>query len=676
MKNTGKSLRELTLRGIILGTLITLVFTASNVYLGLKVGMTFASSIPAAVISMAVLKMFKDSSILENNIVQTQASAAGCISSIIFVMPALVMIGYWNGFPLWQTFLICAAGGTLGVIFTIPLRYAMVVRSKLPYPEGVAAAVILKTADKNAENGESSAKSGVKLLALGAGLSSMFSLCTGGLRILVDGFTLTGKIGAAIFSLGTGYSFALLGAGLLIGIGGGFSLLVGTVLCWGVGIPALTSIIPNTDALAAEDFSSLLWASKLRFAGAGCIAVSALWTLIVLIKPIIKGLKESMEIAAEATTGEVESRLTDLSFKHMIIYAVISILIICGVFYHFVSNFEMPGLWAWSFVIVGTLLAVMVGFLLAASCGYMSGLIGSSSSPISGVTIISVVIISVFFLVLSGSFGVFDIQGGREFVTAFTLFTATVVNATASISNDNLQDLKTGQLVGASPKHQQVALIIGTIIGAFVIAPVLELLYNSYGFPGAMPRENMDPSMTLNAPQATLMASIAKGIFNHDLEWTYINIGLILGIVLIIVNVVIKKATNNKMFIAPLAVGLGIYLPSSVNVVIIIGSFASYFIVRYIKKKFTDKDEQNNKVIYLESRNNLMAAGLIVGESLMGVLMAFILTLSISTGGSDAPLALELGLDTSTTAVISFIIFFGSSVFVLNKIVSGVIKNK
>lgn len=674
MNTSNNSIREMTLRGIILGTLITLVFTASNVYLGLKVGMTFASSIPAAVISMAVLRMFKDSSILENNIVQTQASAAGCISSIIFVMPAMVMIGYWNDFPFWQTFLICAAGGTLGVIFTVPLRYAMVVKSNLPYPEGVAAAVILKTADKKSSDGESQAQSGVKLLALGAGLSSVFTFCTSGLRILVDGFTMTGKLGAAVFSLGTGYSFALLGAGLLIGIGGGFSLLIGTVLCWAVGVPVLTSILPNPDALPIEDFSSVVWATKLRFAGAGCIAISALWTLIVLIKPIIKGLIDSMELAKEAKAGDIDSRFTDLSFKQMIIYTVVSILIICGVFYKFTNNIDIPALWAWSFVILGTLLAVLIGFLLAASCGYMAGLIGSSSSPISGITIISVVVISLSYLLLSGAQGIFNIEGGRDFVTAFTLFTATVVNATACISNDNLQDLKTGQLVGASPKHQQVALIIGTIIGAFVIAPVLELLYNSYGFPGAMPREHMDPNLALNAPQATLMASIAKGIFNHHLEWTYIIVGLILGAVIIALNLFIKKVTKGKMFVAPLAVGLGIYLPSSVNVVIIIGSIASYFIVRRLKRKFTDKAQLQEKLSVLDSRNNLMAAGLIVGESLMGVIMALVLTVSISAGGSDAPLAIDLGLNSTVIAVLSFVIFFGGLAYVLRKIVAGTSK--
>ena len=670
MKIHTHNLTELTVRGILLGTIITLVFTASNVYLGLKVGMTFASSIPAAVISMAFLRMFKDSSILENNIVQTQASAAGCISSVIFVMPAMIMVGYWNDFPFWQTFLICAAGGILGVIFTIPLRYAMVVKSTLPYPEGVAAAVILKTGEKEgADSDGSDAKRGVKLLMIGSLLSSVFAFCTSGLRILLDGFTVTGKIGAAVFSLGTGYSFALLGAGLLIGIGGGISLLVGTILCWGVGIPVLTCIFPADAGTAPADFASTLWTTKLRFAGAGCIAISALWTLVVLLKPIISGLKDSIEIARESVAGEIDERNTDLSLKHMLMIAAFSILIIGSVFYSFASNVNIPALWIWSFVIVGTMLAVLIGFMLAAACGYMAGLIGSSSSPISGITIISVVIVSLVFMMLSTLGNIFDVEGGRRFVTAFTLFTATVVNAIASISNDNLQDLKTGLLVNASPRKQQIALIIGTSIGAMVIAPVLELLYNSYGLPGALPREGMDPNMALNAPQATLMASIVSGIFNESLEWTFIFVGLALGAVLIVFNVFLKKVSAKKLFLSPLAVGLGIYLPSSVNVVIILGAISSYFIFRRVRNSCSTSQEQEKELVNVDKRNNLVAAGLIVGESLMGVLLAIVLTVSISAGGSETPLALPLSLDPALISVISFIVFFTGFFYVL-KLVS------
>ena len=670
MKIHTHNLTELTVRGILLGTIITLVFTASNVYLGLKVGMTFASSIPAAVISMAFLRMFKDSSILENNIVQTQASAAGCISSVIFVMPAMIMVGYWNDFPFWQTFLICAAGGILGVIFTIPLRYAMVVKSTLPYPEGVAAAVILKTGEKEgADSDGSDAKRGVKLLMIGSLLSSVFAFCTSGLRILLDGFTVTGKIGAAVFSLGTGYSFALLGAGLLIGIGGGISLLVGTILCWGVGIPVLTCIFPADAGTAPADFASTLWTTKLRFAGAGCIAISALWTLVVLLKPIISGLKDSIEIARESVAGEIDERNTDLSLKHMLMIAAFSILIIGSVFYSFASNVNIPALWIWSFVIVGTMLAVLIGFMLAAACGYMAGLIGSSSSPISGITIISVVIVSLVFMMLSTLGNIFDVEGGRRFVTAFTLFTATVVNAIASISNDNLQDLKTGLLVNASPRKQQIALIIGTSIGAMVIAPVLELLYNSYGLPGALPREGMDPNMALNAPQATLMASIVSGIFNESLEWTFIFVGLALGAVLIVFNVFLKKVSAKKLFLSPLAVGLGIYLPTSVNVVIILGAISSYFIFRRVRNSCSTSQEQEKELVNVDKRNNLVAAGLIVGESLMGVLLAIVLTVSISAGGSETPLALPLSLDPALISVISFIVFFTGFFYVL-KLVS------
>ncbi|MCR5537166.1 MAG: oligopeptide transporter, OPT family [Succinivibrio sp.] len=665
--NNQTTLTELTFRGILLGTLITLVFTASNVYLGLKVGMTFASSIPAAVISMAVLRMFKDSSILENNIVQTQASAAGCISSVIFVMPALIMLGYWNGFPFGQTFLICAAGGVLGVIFTIPLRYAMVVKSSLPYPEGVAAAVILKTAEQDKHQGGHESREGVKLLVSGSLISSVFALCTNGFRVLTDGITLTTKLSSAVFTLSTGYSFALLGAGLLIGTGGGISMLLGVVLCWGMGVPLLTSILPNPDNLSAYDFAMQLWVDKIRLAGAGCIAIGAVWTLVVMLKPILKGLEESAQLAKAAKEDLVDAHNTDLSMSQMLWIMVFSLLIIGAVFSSFVSNLQMPLLWSSLFVLTGTLLAALIGFVLAAACGYMAGLIGSSSSPISGITIISVVIIALVYMLLSSCGGIFELEGGRQFVTAFTLFTATLVNAVASISNDNLQDLKTGLLVHASPKKQQIALIIGTIIGAMVIAPVLEILYNGYGFPGAMPREGMDETLALNAPQATLMASIVKGIFESNLDWTYIFAGLLLGGVLIAANWLLRRYTQNRMYLAPLAVGLGIYLPSSVNVIVIVGALASYFLRRYLIKRCA-QDELADAQDQQSKRSNLIAAGLIVGESLMGVILAVILTLSISLGGSEAPLALSLNLPALLTGTVTFIIFICGCIYVVKKI--------
>ena len=654
------STTELTFRGVLLGALITLIFTASNIYLGLKVGMTFASSIPAAVISMAVLRMFKNSSILENNIVQTQASAAGCLSSVIFIFPSLLMIGYWNSIPLMEVFLLCATGGILGVIFTIPLRYAMVVKSSLPYPEGIAAAEILKTGQQENRN---ESKKGVLLLFISSLISGGFSLCTNGFRIFVDTITLSTKVGSACFSLGVGFSFAMLGAGLLIGLGAGLSLLLGIAICWGVAIPWMSSVLPVPDGLSAEDFINVLWAQKLRFAGAGCIAISAIWTLFIYIKPIINGLIESSHNSKnELQHDELH---TNISLRGMICIFISSTIIIMLTFYKFASAIDIPLAWTLTYTIGGTLMAVIIGFVLASACGYMAGLIGSSSSPISGISIISVIIIALSFYGIANSQGLFDIEGGKQFVTAMTLFASSAVIAIAAISNDNMQDLKTGLLVGASPRKQQIALIIGCIVGAIVIAPVIDLLYHSYGFTGAMPRENMDPAMALNAPQAVLMATLAKGIFIGDLDWTYILLGIILGIILIAFDAILKRLSHNKLFIAPLAVGLGIYLPSSVNALIIAGSVFAFLCKKAIRKQNNDTEDKEKQLDAFSRRSNLIAAGLIVGESMMGVIMAAILTISLSQGGSEAPLAINLGLDTTSSHIVSIVAFCALTFIVL-----------
>ncbi len=668
--NNKPSIAEFTLRGILLGSFITLIFTASNVYLGLKIGSTFASSIPAAVISMAFLRMFKNSSILENNIVQTLASSAGCISAVIFVIPALIMIGYWNSFPFWKTFLICAAGGVLGVIFTIPLRNALVVRSSLPYPEGVAAAEILKSANEaSEEDNRNETNKGVKLLAFSTLISGLFSLCTGGFKLFTGGVSMSGMVGASVFSISAGFSFALLGSGFLIGVGGGVSLLIGTFLCHGIGVPILSAVMPMDPEMSPEEISSVLWATKLRFCGAGCIAISAVWTLIVLIKPIIKGFRESLILSRQASEGEIDSSRTDMGFRDMLFYFSLSVAIIVAVFYDFVSAVEsIPYYWVWVFVIVGTLLAIFIGFVLASACGYMAGLIGSSSSPISGITIISVIVISFVYLLLSHKGGIFDVEGGENLVTAFTLFSATLVCAISTISNDNMQDLKTGYLIGASPKHQQVALIIGTIIGALVIAPVLEVLYNSYGFTDAFPREGMDPSMALNAPQASLMTSIVKGIFHQDLQWSFIAIGIGIGCLCIVINFILRKISGNKLFIAPLAVGLGIYLPSSTMTVIVIGAFSSFFIYNVFRKGHYQIEKK--ELVALDKRINLVAAGLIVGESLVGVIIAMILTISIASSGSDSPLAMDFGLAESTKSALSFLVYITGFFYVVRMVLN------
>ena len=637
LSGSAEEYRELTLRGMILGALITVIFTASNVYLGLKVGLTFASSIPAAVISMAVLKFFKGSNILENNMVQTQASAAGTLSSIIFVLPGLLMAGYWSGFPFWQTVLLCMAGGILGVIFTIPLRYAMVVKSKLPYPEGVAAAEILKVGSHEEEE-DRQGGSGIKELAAGGALAGFMSFCSNGLRVIADSASYWFKSGTAIFQLPMGFSMALLGAGYLVGLTGGIAILLGISIAWGIAVPYFSSHIPQPSDMEMAAFAMKLWKEKVRFIGAGTIGIAAVWTLLMLIKPMVEGMKMSFKSFGSSAPA-TERAEQDLSPKAMIFW-VLSMMLILGVsFYHFIGDSHITGGMAWLLVVVCTLLASVIGFLIAAACGYMAGLVGSSSSPISGVGIVSIVIISLVLLVVGESGGLMADEANRKFLLALTLFCGSAVICVASISNDNLQDLKTGHLLKATPWRQQVALIIGCIVGALVISPVLELLYEAYGFTGAMPREGMDAAQALAAPQATLMATIASGIFAHNLEWVYIFTGIVIGAVLIVVDLVLKKSSGGKLALPVLAVGMGIYLPPSINMPIVAGAVLAAVLKHIIGKKAENREVRLKNA---ERIGTLFSAGLIVGESLIGVIMAFIIAFSVTNGGSDAPLALNL----------------------------------
>lgn len=626
-----ENLKELTVRGIILGALITVIFTASNVYLGLKVGVTFASSIPVAVISMAVLKFFKDSSILENNMVQTQASSAGTLSSVIFVLPGLLMMGYWQDFPFWQTMLICAAGGTLGVLFTIPLRRAMVVNSNLPYPEGVAAAEILK-AGNNADG-----DSGVKDIAYGGVLAGLVAFLTNGLRVMADGASAWIQTGKAAFQLPMGFSLALLGAGYLIGIVGGIAMLIGVILTWGVAVPYFTMSEDIAADASLIDSAMTVWKTKVRYIGVGTIGIAAIWTLLILMKPMIEGMVHSFRMLKGGQEASEHRIDIDLSPKTMIYILIATVALIVISLHHFIAAAPISPELSILLVVVCTFLAVFIGFFVAAASGYMAGLVGSSSSPISGIGIISVIVISLVLVSIGNASGLFETVDGQKFLTALTLFTASIVITTACISNDNLQDLKTGLLVEATPWRQQVALIIGCFVGALVIAPVLEILYHAYGFSGALPRPDMDPSQALSAPQATLMTAISQGIFTNKLEWTYILTGVGLGAVLITIDAFLKKVSNKVFSLPVIAVGIGIYLPPSINTPVIVGAFLAWIMARHIAKL-------GNKEVSAKAERfgTLFSAGLIVGESLMGVILAFIIAASVTTGGSEAPLSLNL----------------------------------
>lgn len=656
-----QNLPELTLRGLILGSILTIIFTASNVYLGLKVGLTFSSSIPAVVISMAVLSLFKTSNILENNMVQTQASAAGTLSSVIFVIPGLFMCGYWSEFPLWQTFMICLCGGGLGVLFTIPLRRTMVVESKLAYPEGRAAAEILKVANK--DQSSKKGKQGIKEIALGSFIAAIFSLLSNGFKLAASESNFAFIWNKMAFGFSMGYSLALLGAGYLVGLAGAIALFVGMFLAWGIFTPYLSNFEFDS-AKNAVDLASSVWSSKVRLIGTGAIAIAALWTLIELLKPVIESIKEIVKNVKITNQEKNERTNIDLSLKSIFILFVLMVVGLFITFYSFVEDANLSIYYQMLFSFVGTLVSVLIGFFVAAACGYMAGLVGSSSSPISGIGLIGVIISSIVFLVLGVE--LFQDPMLSKFAVALAIFTTSVILATAAISNDNLQDLKTGHLVGATPWKQQVALLVGCVFGALAIVPVLNLLYQAYGFVGAMPREGMDASSALAAPQANLMSTIAQGIFHHNIEWGYMAFGVFVGILMIIIDKILKG--TQKMSLPPLAVGIGIYLPPAINIPLVIGGILKYIVMQHLTKKYAKNSHKEEKLASCEQRGTLFASGLIVGESIFGVIIAGITVFSVSMGGSENPLALNLA-NFHDSELFALIFFVGVVLYFIKRIV-------
>jgi len=612
--------RELTLRGLILGALITTVFTAANIYLGLKVGLTFASSIPAAVISMAILSAVKDSSILENNIVQTVASAAGTLSAIIFVLPGLVIVGWWTEFPFWQSFLICLSGGILGVLFTIPLRRALVTTSDLPYPEGVAAAEVLKVGSgtrRETKDDTGEAKEGLIAVIFGSVASAGLAIVTA-TRIAggeLAGFFRIGSIASSGYDFA--WSLALLGAGHLVGLSVGMAMLLGLVISWGVAVPILTSMQPAAAGVDLATHTLAIWRTQVRFIGAGAIAIASIYTLARLAKPVMSGLVSTLAASRAAGSGDDLDR--DIS-PPWIFALTAGCLLITGWLAFTFARSTVLAPYATSLTLIAIPFVLIAGFLIAGICGYMAGLIGASNSPISGVGILSIVLCASTLIL-----AVTPTSVTRPALVAFALFITAIVFACATISNDNLQDLKTGQLVGASPMRQPIALIVGVAAGASVIPWVLNLLAKAYGFAGA-PNVGVLAPNPLPAPQATLISALAKGVIGGNLEWNMIGIGALVGVGLILLDTTL--GAMKKLRIPPLAVGIGIYLPMSATFAVVVGAIISHWYDGRIKTAPNPGRA--------ERLGTLVASGLIVGESIWGVINAGL----IVALAKDAPLAL------------------------------------
>lgn len=613
--------RELTLRGVLLGIAITFVFTAANVYLGLRVGLTFATSIPAAVISMALLRLVRGSTIFENNIVQTVASAAGCIASIIFVLPGLVMIGWWQGFPFWQTFLLCASGGMMGVVLSVPLRRALVTGSDLPYPEGVAAAEVLKVGTQTVE-GAAEARAGLRTIILGSLASIGFALL-GATKLVAAEASTWFRIGGSYAATGVSasLSFALLGAGHLVGLSVGLAMGLGLLIAFGVATPILSAIAAAPGP--AEDAALAVFGGQVRFFGAGVIAAASIWTLGKLARPLWRGMADAVAASrrrkAEGALLPLEER--DMPVGWLAVIVALVALPILALLWHFLRSGPLADM-ALPLSFAFYVYVLLMGGFVAAVCGYMAGLIGSSNSPVSGLAILAVLgsalLLAVAVRPLAGA------EAGPQLV-AFALFVTALVLACAVIANDNLQDLKTGQLIGATPWKQQVALMVGTLAGSAVIPPILDLLNMAYGF-APLPGTGLpSPTSPLPAPQATLIAGLARGILGEGLDWNMIFLGAGAGLLLVALDALLGR--RGLLRLPPLAVGIGIYLPMSATLPVVIGAVIGHLY------------EQRHREGAAQRMGVLLASGFIVGESLFGVLLAGLIVAT----GSGEPLALVDG---------------------------------
>jgi len=638
---------ELTLRGVILGVIITVVFTAANVFFGLKVGLTFATSIPAAVISMALLRGFKDSTIQENNIVQTVASAAGTLSGIVFVLPGFVMIGVWQGFPFWTSFAICALGGILGVMYSIPLRRALVTGSDLPYPEGVACAEVLKVGSPGegaTASGAEESRAGLLAVVWGAISASLFALVVA-TRVFASDLARYFRFGdgdrAPVSGFDFNLSMALFAVGHLVGLWVGVAMGVGALIGWGWGVPHYSAIaaMAGDAAKVAETISK----SQLRFVGAGTIGLAAIWTLLKLVKPVASGLASAMAASRARKSGQ--GALLPRTEQDIPVGTVGLIMLICFVpitwlLASFASGSGL-GEHVWTLAIGGLIYCVLMSFFVSAVTGCMAGLIGASNSPLSGVGIL-VVIGAALLLVL----GVkpYLPAGSEKALVAYALFVTSIVFAVATIANNNLQDLKTGQLVDATPAKQQWALVIGVIAGAAIIPPILDVLNQAYGFSGTPGSTHEHP---LSAPQAGLISALAQGVIAHNIDWGLIEVGALIGVVIIFLDEFLRRTTKSA-HMSPLAVGLGIYLPTSATLMVVVGAIAGAFYDR--------RADRGAKPEATKQLGILLASGMIVGEGLIGVVIAAIVAFS----GKDFPLALVSDEFASGPAV-----WIGSAAFIV-----------
>jgi putative OPT family oligopeptide transporter len=617
---------QLTVRAIILAVVLAAILAAANSYLGLFAGMTIASAIPSAVVSMAVLKALGGGGILENNIVQTGGSAGTSLASgVIFTIPALVILGFWKEFDFWWVFAISGLGGVLGVLFSVPLRRSLIVDQQLAFPEGKAAAEVLRAGENP--------RQGIRVLggaALGGGIMKLAA--ASGLRIIPDAAALAGYAGKALIYLGTDLSPALLGVGYILGLNVGIVVVAGGFISWDIVIPIYRAFFLEHNAplaqaaanLGSADLAFMLWSKHIRYLGVGAMLVGGIWTLIKLRSSLLSGVRSGLAVTRAAAGDLVPHTEQDLPMKWILIGVVL---------------FTVP-LWLLYQNIVGSvavslpmaIIMVVAGFLFCSVSAYMAGLVGSSNNPVSGITISTILFAAVVLLLLMGP--------GAPLGPVATVMIGSVVCCSACIAGDNLQDLKAGYIVGATPWKQQVMLAIGAVVCALIMAPVLNLLAKAYGI-GIVSLEHPNP---LPAPQATLIASVAKGLFGGALPWGMVQLGALIGIGIIILDEILR-VRGSRFRVPVLGAAVGIYLPLEVTMPIFLGGLLTWFVERSFRARAARKGMtlSGDNIEKLHRKGTLFSAGLITGEALMGILIAFPI---VSTNRADVlalPAAWQFG---------------------------------
>ena len=579
-----KSLPEYTVKAFILGVVLAIIMGAANAYLGMYAGMTVSASIPAAVISMAILKLFKDKNILENNMVQTAASAGESLAAgIIFTLPALIVLNYYTEFPYYLVTIIAALGGSLGALFTVVLRRAFIVEEKLPYPEGTACAEVLIAGDKGGSH--------AKPIFYGGFLGGLYKLL--GSSGLWAGTVETAKmVGSRVFYIGSDLSAALISVGYIVGLNIAFLVFLGGAIAWFIAIPIYATKTGNPNGLSAIDLAWTIWSTKIRYMGVGAMVVGGLWSLVKLRRPIIRGIKTGLEVTKRRQAGESVLRTEeDLPLNYVIILIVAFVVPLFLLYLHIIGSVAIAAVMA--------IILLIVGFLGSSIAGYLAGVVGSSNNPVSGITIMSLL----FTALVLKALGLSGIGG-----MAATILVAAVICTAAAIAGDTMQDLATGYLVGATPKRQQIFEIIGTFFAALVMAPVLNLLIEAYGIAGTPTAK----ANALPAPQAFLMAKVTEGVFKGTLEWDMVYIGAGIAIVLIVLDEILAmKKSKFRTPVMPVAVG--IYLPLSLGIPIFIGGITRYLVNKARGSKVEEKPTDAGV---------LGAAGLIAGEAIMGILFA------------------------------------------------------